>query len=355
MKSLHSLMILQESIVDLSDPTLRVLVDGRWEGAHGIGRFALEVIPRIQRSGTTLEKLGSFPLLHPLDPLWISWKIARHNPDVYFSPGFNPPLWNTAPFVFTVYDLIHLRFAKDYSWKQRAYYRAVVRSALERASVVLTVSEFSKKEILNWGAVPETKVRVVGAGVGDEFNPEVDPLPLSHPYFLYVGNRKSHKNITRSLEAFAKAKFDPEVRFVLSGEADRETAELVRSLRLSERVLFFGTASNEALPRLYRGAIALVFPSLFEGFGLPPLEAMACGTPVITSNTSSIPEVVGDAGIMLNPYAVDAWADEMERVLSDDRLRASMSARGLERAKLFSWDNSAQLVYKYLVEAAESA
>lgn len=336
----------------LNEPPLNVLFDGRWTGQHGIGRYASEITSCLRRSEVALEELDTFPLLHPLEPLWLSWKVARHGPDVYFSPGFNPPLWSAVPFVFMIHDLIHLRFARDYGWRQRAYYQAVVRPALKRVATVLTVSEFSKREILNWASIPESKVRVVSPGVGRKFSAEAEPLSLPYAYFLYVGNRKSHKNVPNLLKAFAQASLGPEVRLVLSGQADKVTADLMRSLGLDKRVVFFGPVAEGELPRLYRGAVALVLPSLLEGFGLPPLEAMACGTPVIASSTSSIPEVVGDAGILLDPYDTDAWADAMRRMISDEKLRAGMSARGLERARLFSWEKTAESVLQVLGEAA---
>jgi glycosyltransferase involved in cell wall biosynthesis len=341
-----------EAISLLGDPALKILVDGRWQGAHGIGRFALEVIVRLQRRGTTLEKLMSFPLLHPLEPLWISWQIARRRPDVYFSPGFNPPLRSAVPFAFTIYDLIHLRFARDYGWRQRMYYGQVVRPALKRAAAVLTVSQFSRGEILDWSGIPEEEVQVTYPGVGGEFNPEVKRLHLPYPYFLYVGNRKPHKNVPRLLEAFSRAGLEPGVRLVLSGEPDRKTADLARALGLEKRVQFFGSVADEVLPGLYRGAVALVFPSLLEGFGLPPLEAMACGTPVIASNAASIPEVVGDAGILVDPHDAEDLADAMRRVLYDTELQENMSRKGLERARLFSWDTTARQVLEVLREAA---
>lgn len=334
---------------------MRILADGRWAGQHGIGRYAREIIPRLQRDGAVVEQLEPFQLLHPLEPIRLSWQIARRDPDVYFSPGFNPPLWSAAPFVFMIHDLIHLRFAKDYDWRQRVYYERVVGSATRRASAVLTVSEFSKGAILDWAHVPESKVRVVSPGVAEGFGPNVEPLSLPYTYFLYVGNRKSHKNVPRLLEAFARASLGPGMRLVFSGNPDRETAGLAIRLGLGERVVFFGPVTEDVLPRLYRGAIALVFPSLLEGFGLPPLEAMACGTPVIASNSSSIPEVVGDAGMLVDPYDVQALSNAVRRVLSDESLRASMSAKGIERARSFSWDRTAEQVLEVLREAAGKA
>jgi glycosyltransferase involved in cell wall biosynthesis len=142
------------------------------------------------------------------------------------------------------------------------------------------------------------------------------------------------------------------VRLVLSGAADRETANMVNRLGLGGRVVFFGDVAESVLPRLYRGAIALVFPSLLEGFGLPPLEAMACGTPVVASDASSVPEVVGEAGIIVNPYDVEALAEAMQRVSSDVSVRAEMATRGLKRAKLFSWDRTTEQILQVLSEAA---
>lgn len=336
----------------MDERTPSVLADGRWKGRHGIGRYTLEVLPRLRSAGIPVEEVNGLPLLHPLESVWLSWKVVRRKPDVYFSPGFNPPLWSAAPFVFTIHDLVHLRFAGDYGLRQRIYYESVVRPAVRRAAAILTASEYSKNEILEWVRVPEHKVIVASPGVGPEFTQQVEPLPLPYEYFLYVGNRKPHKNLARLLGAFAQAALGSQVRLVLSGTADRETANMVNRLGLDGRVVFFGDVTEGALPRLYRGAIALIFPSLLEGFGLPPLEAMACGTPVIASNVSSIPEVVGKAGLMVNPYDVEALAEAMRQVSSDASLRASMAARGLEHAKLFSWDETAERVLQVLREAA---
>ena len=331
---------------------MSILADGRWKGRHGIGRYALQVLSRLRRTGAHVEELSGLPLLHPLESVWLSWKIVQRKPDVYLSAGFNPPLWSPAPFVFTIHDLVHLRYPGDYGLRQRIYYEMVVRPATKRAAAVLTVSEYSKNEILEWVRIPEYKVVVASPGVGKEFRPKVEPLRLPYKYFLYVGNRKPHKNVPRLLRAFARANLEPHVRLVLSGAADRETANMMSHLGLSGRVVFFGDVPESVLPRLYRGAIALLFPSLLEGFGLPPLEAMACGTPVVASDASSVPEVVGKAGIMVNPYDVEALAEAMRRIASETSLRAEMATRGLKRAKLFSWDGTTEQIIQVLREAA---
>lgn len=331
---------------------LRILADGRWKGQHGIGRYATEVIPRLRRSGVSVDELGGLSLLHPLEPFWISREVSRHKPDVYYSPGFNPPLYANIPFVFTVHDLVHRRFAQDYGLKQRAYYGAVVKPAIKRASAVITDSEFSKGEILSWVSIPESKVHVVSLGVGGQFGTEAEPLSLAYEYLLYVGNRKSHKNVSRLLEAFGRAALDPDMRLVFSGAADHETAKLANDLGLDKRIVFFGEATEEQLAGLYQGAIALVLPSLLEGFGLPALEAMACGTPVVASSSSSIPEVVGDAAILFDPNYVQDLANAMQQVASDNRLRTEMISKGLERARLFSWERTAEQVLSILRDVA---
>lgn len=329
------------------------LADARWCGPHGIGRYAEEVLARLKKSGARVLELRGPPPLHPLEPLWLSWKVAHLRPDVYYSPSFDPPLWSAAPVVFTIHDLIHLSNHADYGWRQRVYYERVVRPAVRRAAAVMTVSEFSKGEILKWSGVPESKLVVTGAGVGEEFEPGVEPLRLPYEYLLYVGNRKPHKNIAGLLRAFAKVPKRHHAQLVLTGDEDRETSLLARSLGIDGRVTFMGHVDARALPRLYRGAVALVFPSLVEGFGLPPLEAMACGTPVITSDAASIPEVVGDAGVMVDARDVDALAEAMDQILDDERLREDLSGRGIRRARLFSWDAVARRVLLTLRGVAE--
>jgi glycosyltransferase involved in cell wall biosynthesis len=173
-------------------------------------------------------------------------------------------------------------------------------------------------------------------------------------YLLYVGNLLPHKNIQRLLQAFACIAGQLPITFVIAGTKDHRyhpalEAE-VQALGLQNRVLFLDYVLTEELPCLYAGADVFVFPSLYEGFGLPPLEAMACGTPVIVSNVSSLPEVVGDAALMVDPYDVEGMTKAMHRVLSDEGLSKEMRRKGLERAKLFSWEETARSILKVLDE-----
>jgi glycosyltransferase involved in cell wall biosynthesis len=217
---------------------------------------------------------------------------------------------------------------------------------------VLTVSEFSKQEILEWAGLPEEKVLVVGNGVGSEFSPEGKRHVPGYPYLFYVGNFKPHKNLERLLKAFARSGLPGEVRLLCTGNPDEPSLRLIRDMGLENCVIFKGVIPDEELPAYYRGALALVFPSLYEGFGLPALEAMACGTPVVTSGITALPEVVGDAAVVVDPYDVESIAWGIRRVVEDNTLREELCRKGIERAKHFSWDRTAELTWKVLQEAS---
>jgi glycosyltransferase involved in cell wall biosynthesis len=251
----------------------------------------------------------------------------------------------------TIYDLAHIQFPAFKTASRRLYYRLLLKPSLSRAFRVLTVSEYSRNEILKWAGLRESHVINVGCGVESIFSPDGPRYEPGYPYILYAGNSRSHKNLNRLFAAFEGIDF-PELRLILTGVKTVEIGAQLNKLKLSERVQFAGTVSDETLSRLYRGALAFVFPSLLEGFGLPPLEAMACGTPVIVSRTSSLPEVVGDAGLLIDPLDIGHIRRAMERVLDDAALRHRMRAAGLLRARLFCWDCVAARVRQVIAQAA---
>lgn len=330
---------------------LNILVDCRWIGPHGIGRFAKEILKRLPQTKRLLS--GPRPS-HPLDPLYLSWVLyTKEHPCLFFSPGYNAPLHSSTPFVFTIHDLNHLYIAANSNAFKRLFYRLFIFPACYRAYKVLTVSVFSKGKILEWSGIPEEKVVVVGNGVDEKFSPTGSKYNPGFPYLLYIGNRKPHKNISRLLKAFVLSKLSKDLKLLMSGKPDVETIKLIKQLNLDDKIIFAGLIEDNKLPDFYRGAIAFVFPSLFEGFGLPPLEAMACGTPVLTSNVTSIPEVVGDAALMVDPYDIEAIASGIKRVVEDSQLRKELSQKGIARAKLFSWDKTAELTWKVLKEAID--
>jgi glycosyltransferase involved in cell wall biosynthesis len=325
-----------------------LLADARWFGPHGIGRFARAVLQRLPDHARITS--GPRPLSW-VDPIWLSYQIAVRRPAVFFSPGFNPPAVCRIPLVITIHDLAHIQLPVLATYKRRLYYELLVRRASSRAHRVITVSEYSRGEILRWTRLPEDSVTNVGNGVDSVFRPEGPRYEPGFPYVLHVGNIRPQKNLDRLFCAFARID-DPNLRLVLTAP---KTAELIVRLRdsgIHGRVHFPESVTDEDLPALYRGAILLAFPSLMEGFGLPPLEAMACGIPVVASRSAAIPEVVGDAALLVDPMDVNEIRDGMERVLEDRDLQCSMRNAGLVRARLFRWDTVAAKVNRVIQEAA---
>ncbi len=317
----------------------RALYDARWTGHHGIARFSREVLSRLPAA----ERLTRGDPLSLLDPLRVAFTLLRARPPIYFSPGFNPPLFSPVPFMFTIHDLIHLDVPEESSFSKQLYYALFVRPAARRAFRVLTVSEYSRKRIAGWAGIPLEKVVVVGAGADARFSPDGPAHAPGYPYILCVANRKPHRNLPRLLEAFALLD-DSDLRLVLSGDPDPDTVHLALRLGVYSRLVFAGLIPEAGLPAYYRGATLVAVPSLYEGFGLPALEAMACGTPVACSDATSLPEVVGDAALLFNPHDAGAIMRALSRLLGDAALRDELRRRGLERATRFSWERTASLI-----------
>lgn len=317
----------------------QVLYDARWIGNHGIGRFAGELQKR-------LSNLTAFqaqrPPWHPLDPFLLGRALKTANPKLFFSPGYNSPIGWAGCFIFSLHDLNHLCVRDNSNALKRAYYRYVIKPACNTAASVLTVSEYSRHEIAAWAKVKEERIVNVGNGVGLPFTPAGKKYNPGYEYLLYAGSRKPHKNIPRLLQAYAISGVRADVRLLLSGHPDKALLIEIDRLGLNNDVAFADLSSDLALSAAYRGAVALLFPSLYEGFGLPPLEAMGCGIPVLTSNVCALPEVVGDAALLVNPLEVEDIAEGIRRILRDSALRVQLRERGLRRAQLYSWEETAR-------------
>ena len=322
-----------------------ILYDARWIGDHGIGRFAAEILNALP---FLAPFRGSRNPWNALDPLLLSAVLLRERPRLFFSPGYNSPLISTVPFVFTLHDLHHLRVPENSNGLKRAYYRYCIKPACHRAAFVLTVSEYSKAEIIDWAKVREEKVVKVGAGVGHPFTTAGNRYNPGYPYLLYVGSRKRHKNLPRLLEAYVISGVQNDVRLVLAGKPDESLCAEIHRLGLDDFVAFSGPSSNEDLAALYRGALAFLFPSLYEGFGLPPFEFMACGTPVLSSNVCALPEIIGDAGLLVDPREVEAIADGIRRLVGNSSLRTELKQRGLARVERFTWSETARKTQEIL-------
>jgi len=302
------------------------------------------------------------------------WRIplaaARARADLLHEPHYVLPPLTRCKTVVTIHDCIHLRFP-EYLPSRAAfvYAHAMIRMAARKADRVLTVSEASKRDILHYTGVAADKVTVIPNGLDARFAAVPDAaaidrvqqrFQLDHPFVLYVGNIKPHKNLERLIAAFAAARPDgPDgLKLVVIGDETSNypsVRQAVHRHRLDKHVRFFGFQPAPTLVIFYRLARAFVFPSLYEGFGLPPLEAMANLTPVVTSNVSSLPEVAGGAALLVDPYDVTSIADGIRRAVTDEPLRQALIARGSERARHFSWTKSAAdtlAVYRHVLGAA---
>lgn len=327
-----------------------IYADQRWIGQHGIGRFARHVLAGLNYHPVSLTS-------HPA-AAFDSWFLARSlrglaGNDLFFSPGYNTPLFCPAPFVFAIHDLSHIFCPENSSPSIRLYYATVMKRACHRAAGIVTVSEFTRQQIVDWAGVPAESVVNVKCGVDSAFRPGEQPYELPFPYLLCVSNRKLHKNEFRIVEAFADADLDPRIHLVFTGCETSNLRSQIEAKKQSSRIDFLGTVPESELPSLYRGAEAMIFPSLYEGFGLPVLEAMACGTPVVTANVTAMPEVAGDAAMLVDPTSVEQIAKAMERIVSDTVLRRQLQDKGLVRAREFSWVRTAAKVRELLEDLSD--
>ena len=278
--------------------------------------------------------------------------LRRAQVDLLHGPAYVGPLASACPYVLTFHDLSFLFFPQGFRRLNRAYLRTFSRLSAHRARRVIAVSESTKRDLVEHYGLSPDRIDVVYNGVDAGFRPvpagqvkafrTTEGLP--ERFILFVGTLEPRKNVVRLIEAYARLpKGRPPLVLVGSkGWLYDEIFARVEALNLQEQVRFAGYASADTLPYWYNAAELLAYPSLYEGFGLPPLEAMACGTPVVTSTASSLPEVVGDAALLVDPTDVEALALAMESVLSDQELRRQMQAAGLAQARRFSWETAAQ-------------
>ncbi|WP_287373940.1 glycosyltransferase family 1 protein [Prosthecochloris sp.] len=327
--------------------SISVYFDDRWEGPHGIGRVARVFMDFLEPISLSLS--GS--PVSSIDPFRLSLKMLNlPKSSIVLSPGFNAPLLSFRPYIFMIHDLNHIDYVENSSISKRLYYAIVIKRACHFAYKILTVSEFSKKRIIDWAGVPAEKVVNVSNGVSEHFLNPPEEYTSDFQYLLCVSNRKSHKNERRIIQAFAQARIDPLIKLLFTGDSTRELVELAKELKVFSRITFLGQVLEKDLPGLYQGALSLVFPSLYEGFGLPVVEAMACGTPVLTSSTTSLPEVAGDAAILVDPTSVLEISDGIERIVKEDVLRKRLIVKGWQRAKLFDWSRVKSRVQNVLEE-----
>ncbi len=352
---------------------MRILYDGMiylLQAAGGVNRYFVNLISRLPENDLPcLMTYQSRDLMLPEHRNLRIVNYPRYNPGVICSalrPAFfraaetwqrpelvHPTYYSLlngqtlagayrCPVVITVYDMILERFPDQLDPTGRN--REMKRNAILAADAVLCISENSRNDLLERYKIPEEKVTVTP--LASELNPSLmigsGPVPV-RPYLLYVGGRSGYKNFDALLESFARvAARYRDISLCVVGQpfSDQELLRIA-VLKLTDRIEHYGSVPDGHLARLYQQSIAFVYPSLYEGFGIPPLEAMCCGTPVVACNSSSIPEVVGSAGLLFDPKAPDELTEMLLLVVGSESTREKLIAQGYERSKLFSWDKTA--------------
>jgi len=308
----------------------------------------------------------------PWPRLWthlrLSWEMRAAPPDVLFVPSHVLPIIHPRASVVTVHDLGYLRFPAAHTRAARWYLDLSTRWNARRARRVVVDSQATADDLVAAYGTPRGKIRLAYPAGAEGMAPEADPVRLAavrerygtgERYFLYVGTLQPRKNLLLLVRAFgalvAAGRMPEDARLVLAGRRGWLYDEILAAAReapVAGRVVLPGYVEGADLPALYGGALAFVFPSLHEGFGLPVLEAMACGAPVICSNTSSLPEVAGDAALLVDPHSAEDLAAAMARIVAEPGLREALRARGLRRAEDFSWARCARAVLDAIREAA---
>lgn len=322
----------------------KIFIDPRWKNAGGIGTF----YEQINKYNNYEEYTFLGKPTSPVDAFRTGKVLFENSKDIFFFPGYIPPIINRAKYIFTIHDLNHLDRKENSSFSKKIFYETIIKNGCARASYIFTVSEFSKNRILQWSGVSSDKVINVGNGVSSDFSPFGESVDLGFEYLLCVGNRKKHKNELSILYAFKQAKIRNDFKLVFTGKPDALMLDIITKLDLKDKVHFTGFVSSSYLPKLYRSASALVFPSLYEGFGLPVIEAQASGIPVLTSRSSSLGEVSGGAAILVDPNDIRQITDGIEKIVNDTENNNKLRAAGIENSKRYSWYKTAQLVDKYL-------
>ena len=368
---------------------VRVAIDARKLHDFGIGTYVRNLLHHLARldrdtdyvllcrrgdDAETVSLGDNFRVVTERSPnysvreqLAVPLALGRAGANLFHAPHYVLPPLTPCRSIVTIHDCIHLRFPQYLpSRLAHAYARAQIWTAIRRASRILTVSQASKEDILSFFDVPEDRIAVIPNAIDERFRvppPEEEMVRVRERYqlpprfIMYAGNVKPHKNLDRLIDAFMliRRRGHDDLGLLVTGSEVSKYAALRRAVHryhLHRHVRFLGFQPMTTLAALYRLADVFVFPSLYEGFGLSPLEALACGTPVVSSNVSSLPEVLGDAAILTDPYEAESIAEGIARALDDAALRAELRRKGLARAEAFSWEHSVSEVRRIYGEVA---
>jgi len=331
--------------------TMPVLIVTREKS--GVDKYSQEIAKRLDIKKITTRRYLSLVGAYKLARSIRSEGDIVHLPNQHFA---RYALLLNQPFIVTVHDLARCCFNFDRETIIERILLNLDKRYIKQASHIIAISQSTKSDLVKYLNTPESKISVIYNGVDHNifkpYNPyQIRPyhVTLSHkPYILYVGSERRRKNLGRLFEAFAMLRQEfHELKLVKIGDPGRskqlrsEMLKKLDSLGITQAVIFIDHIPELDLAHYYSSALLLAYPSLYEGFGLPPLEAMACGCPVVTSDNSSLPEIMGEAGIMVNPYDTDSLAQAMREVLTDSKLRNDMVSKGLKQAKKFSWERAA--------------
>lgn len=348
---------------------MRIAIDGRMIGKssmHGIARYVYQLLFCLRSIGKnhqffvlvnpgsplSSEEWPSHISLVPVKSRWISfgeqWELpivlSRFRIDLFHAPSFVAPLHCPCELVMTVHDLNHMVLPHFYTPVHQLYYQFFVRRCIQRSRFVLTVSQFSKKEIIRTLKIPDDKILVTYNGVSKEYKPIKDPERQAYVRELYqlparfifcLTNNKPHKNLHQLVKAFSFSNLD--VPLVLASGVDKNLIRIAESYGKKHLLHFANFIEEEHLPVVYSMSSVFVYPSTYEGFGLPPLEAMACGVPVVVARSTSLPEVVGESGCYVDPFDYQDIADKLTRVLQGEFTQDL--EKGRLHAQQFSWED----------------
>ena len=358
---------------------MRIGIDARlvYYSRAGIGQYILRLVEALTSSSSTedefillqsrkdrtqivhnnqFERVSLWtPSHHRLEQLFLRLEVGRLHLDLLHSPDFIPPFRRNCQSVITVHDLAFLLYPHFLTPESARYY-GQIDQAVRSTEHIIAVSESTKQDVIKLLGVPEKKITVIYEAANPLFR-QMDledarrharvHYGLDEDFILFVSTIEPRKNLPALMQAYRnlREKYKRNEKLVLAGSRgwlSEEVYATVERLDLADHVRFLGRVPTEHLVYLYNAARMLVHPSFYEGFGLPPLESMTCGTPTVVSNVSALPEVVGDASILINPHDIDELTVSMWRVLTDEDLRASLIEKGLKRAKKFSWERAAQ-------------
>lgn len=323
----------------------------------GVDRYSQEIAERLE-----VKKIESRRYLSLVEAYRLSRLLRRQDGIVHLTNQHfaRYAFFLKAPYIVTVHDLVRCCFSFDRETVTERILLKLDTRYIKRASHIIAVSQHTKNDLIKHLKVPDNKISVVYNGVDHSVFKPYDIKLLDKPYILCVGSERPRKNLDRLFEAFTRLKTEfSELKLVKWGHSGRhkkfrrDTVRKLDSLGIGRDVIFVDGTSRLDLAHYYSAAALLAYPSLYEGFGLPPLEAMACGCPVVTSNSSSLPEVMGGAGIMVNPYDADSLFRAMRRVLADNELRDDIIRRGLKQSRRFSWEKTAEETLEVYNKVAE--